>query len=201
MKSFMFLGNPWLWPILSAVSQFTPQTTMYTACKKEPNILWKHVSTTYLLAASIWQNFMELKQPILSAQQSSTTAKMSGLQNRTLNYRSSPTGKLEDSSQFMMICYYTAKNSSTGCHSTSDLIKDSLGPSRNTKVPLTSQHFCLVAWYLKAHQRLDRAMPHLCKRVLLTRRTTDSYRSPRLPLAENSNRFILYEWGQIPTCC
>ena len=121
---------------------------------------------SYLLAASVWQNFVKLKQLTLSAQHSPTTAKMSGPHNRTNRYRSSPTAKLEDSSQFIMICYYMGKKSSTSCHVTRDLIKDSPGTSRNTKVSLMSQHFCLVAWYLKAHQRLDRAMPHLCKRVL-----------------------------------
>ena len=130
----MFPGNPWLLAILSPVPQSNPQTMMSTACKREPNILWKHVSTAYLLAASIWQNFVKLKWLTLSAQQSSTTAKMTGLQNRTLRYTSSPTGKLEDSSQFMMICYYMAKNSSTSCHATSDLIKNSPGTSRNISV-------------------------------------------------------------------
>ena len=67
MKSFMFLEDPWLWLILSPVPQFSPQIMMYTACKRELNILWKHVSITYLLAASVWQNFMDLRLPTLSA--------------------------------------------------------------------------------------------------------------------------------------
>ena len=54
---------------------------------------------------------------------------------------------------------------------------------------------------ISKHIRLDRTMPHLCKRVLPTQRTTDFYRSPRIPLAKDRNRFILYEWSQLPTCC
>ena len=55
------------------------------------------------------QNLVKLKWLTLSAQQSSITAKTTGLQNRTLRYRSSPNGKLEDSSQLMMICYCMGK--------------------------------------------------------------------------------------------
>ena len=90
-------------------SQSNPQTMMSTAGKRELNILWKHVSTAYLLAASVWQNLVKLTWLTLSAQQSSITAKMTGLQNRTLCYRSRPNGKLEDSSQFMVICYCMGK--------------------------------------------------------------------------------------------
>ena len=61
----------------------------------------------------------------------------------------------------------------------------------------------ISVWWagISKHIRLDQAMPHLCKRVLPTQRTTNSYRSPRLPLAEDRNRFVLYEWSQLPTCC
>ena len=56
----MFPGNPWLLVILSPVPQSNPQTMMSTACKREPNILWKHVSTAYLLASS--QHLAEFRE-------------------------------------------------------------------------------------------------------------------------------------------
>ena len=147
---------------------------------------------------------MKLKWLALSTQQSSTTTKISGLQNRTLCYRSSPTGKLKDSSQFMMICYYTCiyglrivvpatmrQGTLSKIHQGHQGIqKCHLRASISVWWPGVSKHIKdLIEQYPTCVKQYS---PH--KEPLIPT-------SPRLPLVEDRNRFILYEFSQLPTCC